>query len=298
MKSRWLVLTVSALACAVLVRPRTSEGNDPQQVDLKKPFSHGSHLKELRKAGDRKLTCDDCHVQPEGKTTKKVNSKFKAFPICIEPRMPYPTHDKCISCHPKAFFKKPLRICTNCHVKVDFAKKADMKKQSGKQAPLQTLFSHKLHLSKKQRVRKRFKFYKDCTFCHSFKRNKKKPSFPAHAQCCDCHTKKGVEPSINDCAGCHARPKNQRRTKSKIKNFSHDDHRIDPVSNQLLECTRCHGSVMSATKVARIRMPVMDTCVTCHQGEVAFGYSQCLKCHGKGIRQQPLPQSHKKLEKK
>ena len=254
-------------------------------VDLSKPFDHGSHLKLLRKKGDKLMGCADCHEQ-------KVTAANKGFPICEDARMPFPSHNKCTGCHPKAFWTRPLQICTNCHLENTFTKQPPLKPQTTANAPLRTKFDHKLHLSDSGRVKKRFKFEKDCSFCHTFSDGGKKVEFPGHAQCCDCHTKENVEPNINDCAGCHARPKWQKAPKSKIKKFSHEDHTLDPLTGASVDCERCHSAVKEATRVKDIAKPAMATCVECHQGEVAFDYTNCLKCHGDDITKMPVPESH------
>jgi cytochrome c553 len=56
---------------------------------------------------------------------------------------------------------------------------------------------------------------------------------------------------------------------------------------------RCHFQVPKADKVKDITMPIMATCVTCHAGEVAFNYTQCLKCHGPEIEKMAVPEGHK-----
>ena len=100
-------------------------------VDLSKPFDHGSHLKLLRKKGDKLMACDDCHEQ-------KVTAANKGFPICEEARMPFPSHNKCTGCHPKAFWTRPLQICTNCHLENTFTKQPPLKPQTTQNAPLRT----------------------------------------------------------------------------------------------------------------------------------------------------------------
>lgn len=266
-------------------------GLPKDKADLSKPFSHKTHLAQLLKDKSRTYACGDCHALPEKKGDKKGKA---AYPICKEARMPYPEHDACIGCHPTAFFVKPLRICTNCHKNIAITRKVDLKPQSGAQAPLRTVFDHRLHLDPKMRVKKSFGFDKDCTFCHPFKNGGKKVGLPAHAQCCDCHTKESVEPNINDCAGCHKRPENERNPRSKVRKFSHADHKSDPMTGASLPCMRCHFEVPKAKKVARLRLPKMATCVECHQGEIAFSYADCLKCHDKGIETQLLPADHPK----
>jgi hypothetical protein len=38
----------------------------------------------------------------------------------------------------------------------------------------------------------------------------------------------------------------------------------------------------------------MASCVECHQGEIAFDYAQCLRCHGPEIHKLAVPESHQK----
>jgi len=260
-------------------------------ADLSKPFSHDTHLDQLLKDKSRLYTCADCHTLKEIKGDK---GKKSSYPICETPRMPYPGHDDCISCHPTAFFVRPLQICTNCHADVAITRKVDLKEQTGTHAPLRTVFDHRLHLSPKMRVKKQFGFNKDCSFCHPFLKGGEKVDLPGHAQCCECHTKKEVEPNINDCAGCHKRPKNQKNPRSMVRKFSHVDHKTDPLDGASLPCARCHYEVEKAKTVAKLKLPKMATCVECHQGEVAFSYADCLKCHDKGIETRLLPKSHPK----
>lgn len=296
--TRGVALALTGLALAVSPWWGSSSADaqpalpkDP--ADLTKPFSHDTHLELLLKDKSRQYTCADCHEMPD----KKGKKGKAAYPICESPRMPFPDHDACIKCHPTAFFVKPLVICTNCHTDVAITKKLPLKEQTGTQAPLRTVFDHRLHLDSRQRVKKQFGFNKDCTFCHAFLQGGKKVDLPAHAQCCDCHTKKDVEPNINDCAGCHKRPKNERNPRSMVRKFSHADHKLDPMTGASLECNRCHYNVSKATKVARLQLPEMATCVECHQGEIAFSYSDCLKCHEEGIETRLLPADHPKPKK-
>jgi hypothetical protein len=283
-------LLTASVAVALFVAPRDGVGGPPAKaktkvIDLSKPFEHDSHLKELRKEGDRLLGCGDCHALG-GLGDEK-------FPICKKTRMPFPAHDKCTGCHPRAFFTKPLQICSNCHTDNTFSQKPPLKEQNARAAPLKSSFSHKLHLNPEERTMKRFKWEKDCTFCHPMEDGGAKVGKPAHAQCCDCHTKDAVEPSINDCAGCHTRPKTDRTPKSQIDKFSHVDHTTDPRTGSTLECARCHFEVNKADKVRDLKLPVMATCVECHSGEVAFDYTSCLKCHAPDIMDKPVPETHK-----
>lgn len=261
-----------------------------KEIDLSKPFDHGTHLATLIKGGDRKLSCRDCHAVD----TPSEGAAKSDYLVCKDTRAPFPTHEKCTGCHAKAFFTKPLVICTNCHVKASFEEQADMKAQTGDQAPLRTNFSHNLHLAADQRVKKRFEGGKDCSFCHAFTDGGKRVEKPAHAQCCECHTEPRVEPNMTDCAGCHSRPRSDRSPRSKVRKFSHADHKTDPVSGGALDCMRCHFEVPKAKQVSTLQLPKMDTCVECHQGEVAFDYAECLRCHGAGIEKKPVPADHKK----
>lgn len=284
------LLSAVAIAC-VFYPGQTAHTKKPTKkkavlVDLTKPFEHGNHLKLLQKGGDQLMSCGDCHEQ-------KVTAKNKGFPICEEARMPYPSHNKCTGCHPKAFWTRPLQICTNCHMENTFTKKPPLKPQTSVNAPLRTKFDHQLHFSPDKRVRKRFKFNKDCSFCHEFVDGGKKIEMPSHTQCYECHTKENVEPSINDYARCHARPKWQKAAKSKIKKFSHVDHTLDPMTGASLDCERCHFAVPKTKRIKDITKPVITTCVECHQGEVAFDYTNCLKCHGDDITEKVVPESHK-----
>lgn len=294
-RTPWLALGITALAALAAGVTLSARGDaappklPKDAADLTKPFAHETHLAQLIKDGSRAYTCADCHTLPAAKGETKAS-----YPICESARMPYPNHDACIGCHPTAFFVRPLVICTNCHTEVAITHKVDLKEQTGAQAPLRTDFDHRLHLDPKLRVKKKFGFNKDCSFCHGFIKGGEQVSLPAHAQCCECHTKEDVEPNINDCAGCHKRPASEANPRSMVRRFSHADHKLDPTTGASLECLRCHFDVPKATKVATLRLPQMATCVECHQGEVAFSYADCLKCHDKGIEARLLPEDHPK----
>lgn len=288
----WLGLGVALEATAQPV------GLPKDTADLSKPFSHDSHLALLVKKGDRLHTCADCHsTKALGHKSAKDSANAPqgaAYPICESPRMPYPSHDKCIGCHPSSFFVKPLVICTNCHTDISITKQSSLKEQTGTRAPLRTEFDHSLHLNPKQRVKNQFGFNKDCTFCHAFVKGGESVSLPAHAQCCECHTKQDVKPNINDCAGCHVRPASEPNPASMVRKFKHADHKTDPATGASLECLRCHQDVTRSKKVATLQLPKMATCVECHQGELAFSYGDCLKCHDAGIETRLVPETHKK----
>ncbi len=282
------LVLLAGVATESVAQP-TGLPKDP--ADFSKAFSHDTHL--ALKVGDKAVECANCHTIDK----KKVGADAKDSAICKEPRMPFPGHDACISCHPSSFFVQPLQICSNCHADISITKQSKMKDQGGAQAPLRTAFDHRLHLSNKKRVRDKFKFRADCTTCHSFIRGGEKVKLPEHAQCCECHTKKDVSPNIQDCAGCHKRPKSERNPRSKVRKFTHVDHKIDPVSSETLPCLRCHFEVPKAKKIAKLKLPKMATCVECHQGEIAFSYASCLKCHEKGIEAKLVPASHKAATK-
>jgi c(7)-type cytochrome triheme protein len=252
-------------------------------ADLTKAFSHANHLKQAK--GDGTYTCDDCHALPK--------SEGGTYPICESARMPFPNHDKCIGCHASAFFKPPIVICTNCHTSVAITEKSPLKEQSGNQAPLRTVFSHKSHLDPKEKVRKRFEERKDCGFCHQMLKGGEAVSLPSHPQCCECHTKEDVTPTINDCAACHKRKKSDRNPESMVKKFTHTKHLEDTKTKERIACVKCHFDVPKATTVHELQLPKMATCVECHQGEIAFSYAECLRCHDKGIESKLVPKTHK-----
>jgi len=276
------IILVALVATPAIARAEA----DPAKADLTKPFDHGTHFAQLRKLGDRLMSCEDCHT---------VTGSTSARPdICEKPRMPFPSHDRCTPCHAAAFYTRPLRICGNCHTVNELVVSPPLKEQNKPSAPLRPNFSHKLHLDPKERVAAQLKVQKDCIFCHPPTKQGKAFGRPTHAQCCDCHTKPEISPNITQCAICHARPASEHATPSMIRRFSHGDHTVDPRTGATLECMRCHYAVPRANKVREIDMPVMATCVTCHLGEVAFDFANCLKCHHDDIAKKPVPKSHQR----
>ena len=140
----WIAIGAVTAGCLLYGASASQAGLPKDDTDFSKPFDHDTHLALMTKKNDRKFTCNDCHTLPDTKGEGEA-----AFPICKDVRMPYPTHDKCISCHPTSFFQQPILICTNCHVDTTITRQSALKEQSGEKAPLRTVFDHKLHLDPK-----------------------------------------------------------------------------------------------------------------------------------------------------
>ena len=257
-------------------------GRTAADANLTKSFRHKTHLK--LKQGKRRIKCADCH---------KLDASGGEFPVCKGERMPFPSHETCTRCHDKAFYEKPLAICTNCHANADITAQAPLRTDRLRAGVPRATFNHKLHIDPERRVHKSFKLKPDCISCHVFSKGGAVVEDPGHAQCCTCHTQEHVEPSMNDCAGCHARPAKQKAAVSSIEKFSHASHKQDPSDGASLACQRCHTSVGETIQVKDVTMPVMDTCVTCHDGKLSFHYGKCLNCHGKAVADKPTPASHK-----
>lgn len=272
------VATLAVLSLGVAVLAQGSPAQ-PQLIDTSKPFDHDTHLKE--KTVGKKLSCESCHqgMVDDGGTCPKQEVRF-------------PKHEACTGCHAMNFFTPPLTICTSCHTAAEFKKDNALKDLGRQVTPRKAEFNHRLHLASGGKTQKKLGEKIDCTSCHKPKKKGQVVTHPSHPSCCACHTKADVEPKMSSCSSCHSQGRSVGRPASKIHSFLHNQNHMVDKDGSSMACTKCHVNGHEAKTLRQIQIPPMATCITCHDGEHAWHFSSCLKCHKEGTMSAPLPASH------
>jgi hypothetical protein len=117
---------------------------------------------------------------------------------------------------------------------------------------------------------------------------------PAQARCEACHdvaaarAGEATDPPAG-CAVCHLgydpasrRPRQRSSFPPPQLTFSHAKHLArlgggDPHAAGDAACARCHGDLRQVELATRAQLPIMDTCLSCHDGRAAP--DACATCH-------------------
>ena len=94
---------------------------------------------------------------------------------------------------------------------------------------------------------------------------------PGHPACQSCHE----DELSNKCTFCHYSDKPERIAITPIRDLTinHKNH----VTDRKMKCLVCHAGVDSAQLASDLAEPKMNSCTTCHNGNVAA--NQCENCH-------------------
>ena len=94
---------------------------------------------------------------------------------------------------------------------------------------------------------------------------------PGHAACQSCHE----DELSNKCTFCHYSDKPERIVITPIRDLviNHKNH----VTDRKIKCLVCHAGVDSTQLASDLAGPKMNSCMTCHNGNVAA--NQCENCH-------------------
>ena len=127
------------------------------------------------------------------------------------------------------------------------------------------IFSHPLHVNENNI---------ECLTCHAgapASNTSTDRLFPTMDACADCHD---VEDE-NGCATCHRDPENLEASPHPERPvvFAHKNH-----LERGAECTRCHSGILAPATQDTTALPLMATCMSCHDGLTAA--SDCKLCHG------------------
>lgn len=120
----------------------------------------------------------------------------------------------------------------------------------------------------------------DCVFCHQI--NEEEPrfvSFPGHDNCGMCHFMEVSSENEEDCGFCHTSPTREtsiRRgvTLSPLVMFDHQVH-----ADREISCSACHPIPESSVIRGNEMLPLMDSCVSCHEERGVSREEECLSCH-------------------
>ena len=218
-----------------------------------------------------------------------------------EPR--FPAHKDCTGCHLVQFTasisSSENPICTICHTKEGLSStNPPLKKFPGLQS-FKAEFDHAQHLQGMAAARPQ----EGCAACHAPARRGIAKSIPtglnAHQTCYQCHSPgaRWLADDYSSCGSCHglgSYSPTSTASRAFRMSFSHADH----GARERLDCQSCHNvlgrglpqskqvsSILSAQHFAN---PRAQSCMTCHNGQRAFGdtdFNDCSRCHkGKGFR--------------
>jgi c(7)-type cytochrome triheme protein len=114
----------------------------------------------------------------------------------------------------------------------------------------------------------------------------------AHRVCYECHSRGQSASKTSSCGSCHrlgSYSPTSIATRAYRVGFSHADH----GPHERLTCERCHDvrgrglpqarQVSSIAAVQHLSNSRAQNCITCHNGQRAFGesanFTECARCH-------------------
>jgi hypothetical protein len=106
----------------------------------------------------------------------------------------YPSHDACVSCHRREFFRgaRPA-ICSGCHSKTSPRDEARLPfRNPARKLQFAIEFPHDKHQD----------VINGCTICHASRTATFKSAPTGHSSCFNCHWK-SQQPVAGNCNGCH-----------------------------------------------------------------------------------------------
>jgi c(7)-type cytochrome triheme protein len=226
--------------------------------------------------------CSGCHRRSDGS---------------LEPKLP--VHKDCTGCHLLQFTNAASSdnpICTICHTREGLNSSNAPTKSFPRLRSFMAEFDHAQHLRGTETARPS----KACAACHSLANRGVAETIPArlnaHQICYDCHSPGKSASATSSCSSCHklgSYSPTSTATRSYRVGFSHADH----GSRQRLTCETCHNVLARGLRQARQVSSIAPalhhsnararSCMTCHNGQRAFGdakaeFDNCKRCH-KGL---------------
>lgn len=245
------------------------------------PFSHKYHVQE------KKISCDKCHsglfelkalsAQEKPDFNMQAMYKGKYCGACHNGKDAFAANTQCARCHlgvkGYARLAKMQKADTKSASQVSYT--ADVTVGKGDTA---VKFRHTTHSS----VAK-------CTDCHNrlfnMKAGSSKITYADHSEgraCFSCHNGSKAF-HYETCTNCHTKtPSPKGDIHYKVKGYSparfpHDLH------SKMFKCEDCHPKhykmKAGATKMTMDAMYKGKYCGVCHNGNVAFASTDCMKCH-------------------
>jgi c(7)-type cytochrome triheme protein len=241
-------------------------------------FSHSSPKEHADLMG--RGNCGSCHRRSDGS---------------LEPG--FPVHKDCTGCHLVQFTAaNPSSInpiCTICHKAEGLNSPNAPLKSFTRLASFNAEFDHAQHLKGTQSARPGA----GCAACHRPANRGVAQTIPArldaHRICYDCHSPGKQAGDFSSCGSCHKLGRYSPTSiaaRSYRVSFSHVDH----SARQRLSCESCHNvlrrgmpqrrQVSSISPVLHHATPRPQSCMTCHNGQRAFGdkraeFNDCKRCH-------------------
>ncbi len=202
------------------------------------------------------------------------------------PRPRLPGHTPCTGCHAPQFANSSSPVCTICHTNVQ----TGAVKSFPSLKSFNVIFDHARHT---------VGLRASCATCHKPARRGVALSIPArlnaHSTCFQCHTPgaRAGERDISSCNTCHnvgGFARTPEWSQAYRVNFSHARH----TAGARLNCNSCHQVRAGAGQRRQVTAPVpqehnrslrAQSCLTCHDGQRAFGgydFLSCRRCHTGG----------------
>jgi hypothetical protein len=226
-------------------------------------FTHAAHANRNVKITG---SCETCHALKDDGNVDPVGTNKNHQPCAAS------------GCHQTEFLSKQNKICGVCH-----EKSAPWQKTVARMVPPEkpewfANMNHQTHLVKKGNTNSA------CGDCHGDKLGGGRPP-RGHDACSQCHGRGAPAHPMNACGGCHVQGEKADRAPTSewsVKDtFLHEKHTTDPKTRKPTQCVNCHADVKSATTMATIKKPTMQSCDACHDGKSVFkttGY-ECSRCH-------------------
>ena len=211
----------------------------------------------------------------------------------------YPSHDACVSCHRREFFRgaRPA-ICSGCHSKTSPRDEARLPfRNPARKLQFAIEFPHDKHQD----------VINGCTICHASRTATFKSAPTGHSSCFNCHWK-SQQPVAGNCNGCHqlaTTPYTAKEAPKRISaKFVHDGG--GEKKQHVAECTTCHINITKAALLRGLKPDVpITSCTECHNKDglrqdlskelVAIDKDRnftCVYCHAPNVGSLDPPERH------
>jgi c(7)-type cytochrome triheme protein len=254
--------------------------SSPDPLTLAQDYSKFSHKSPAAHEDFAKPDkCGSCH-------RRKASSLVPKFPA----------HKDCTGCHLVQFTNPTASnnpICTICHTRDGLNLTNPPTKSFPRLRSFTAEFDHAQHLQGIESARPA----EGCAGCHALANRGVAEAIPArlnaHQVCYECHSPGRQASDSSSCGSCHRLGRyspTSMAARSYRVGFSHVDH----GPRQRLTCESCHNvlgrGLPQARQVSSISPALHHSsvrarsCMTCHNGQRAFGdtrpeFNDCKRCH-------------------
>jgi c(7)-type cytochrome triheme protein len=257
--------------------PMPSSPEPPTFAHDYSKFSHSSPKEHADLTG--RPNCAGCH---------------RRSGTSLEPKLP--VHKDCTGCHLVQFTNPTASdnpICTICHTKEGLNSPNGPTKGFPRLRSFTAEFDHAQHLRGIELARPAA----GCAACHTRALRGVAETIPArlgaHQTCYECHSPGKSASDTSACGSCHKLGRYSPTSiaaRSYRLGFSHAEH----GPRERLNCDSCHNVLARGLPQARQVTSISPTlhrsnaratsCMTCHNGQRAFGdtraeFNDCKRCH-------------------